>query len=213
MCGPFVGYYSMGARTPYRNHLAYQTGRLVTYLTLGSLAGFLGRGVFYLGAYVNAQRTLMVLMGLMMIGAGIYYLLPGHRTFGRGISSRIGLLMRNLTGERNAVATAGLIGLCSTLMPCGFLYAFALAAGATGHPVSAMTVMFGFWLGTLPSLLGLGFVLRYCSQRFLQKMQKLTPIFLILFGLMAISGKWQALPGSPEDGPHCQHQELMVQNP
>jgi hypothetical protein len=141
-----------------------------------------------------------------MILSGVLYWLPA----GKGLrapmlSQKIGQLLRGITKERNNPAAAALIGLCSTLLPCGFLYAFVLAAGATADPIRAMTLMSGFWLGTLPALLSLGLITRYCSQAWLFRFQKLVPIFLIIFGLLALTGKWTALPTTPGEGPNCLH--------
>ncbi len=204
MCGPFVGYYSMGARRPLANHLAYQAGRLSSYLALGALTGLLGRGMFFLGAVVNMQRGMIIFMGLAMIASGLYYFLPRKNLpVSSGLRQKIGGLIRKLTGERNAPATAGLIGMFSTLLPCGFLYAFALTAGASGHPLEALKIMFAFWLGTMPALVSMGFLTRYCSKKFLTGLQKLVPVFLILFGILAITGKWTAFPSPTGEDPHC----------
>ena len=121
----------------------------------------------------------------------------------RGFHQKIGKLMPSLTGQSNHPATAGLIGLGSTLLPCGYLYAFVFTAAATGHPGKAALAMAAFWLGTLPALLGLGLLTRYCSQTFLYRLQNLTPILLIIFGILAITGKWTALPGAPGDPMTC----------
>ena len=42
------------------------------------------------------------------------------------------------------------IGLFTTLMPCGWLYTFAIVAAGTGSPLTGMLVMVAFWAGTLP---------------------------------------------------------------
>ena len=43
-------------------------------------------------------------------------------------------------------------GLLTTLLPCGWLYAFvALAAGTASAPLGAL-VMLTFWIGTLPAI-------------------------------------------------------------
>ena len=206
MCGPFVGYYSLGAKSPYRHHAGYHGGRLVSYVALGAIAGMLGRSVLFLGEVVKAQQVMIALMGGLMILSGVLYWLPAGKGLRAPVLSRkIGRLLRAVTAERNHPATATLIGLCSTLLPCGFLYAFVLAAGASADPLIAMWLMFGFWLGTLPALLGLGLVTRYCSQAWLLRFQKLVPVFLIIFGLLALTGKWTALPAGPGQGPGCLH--------
>jgi len=204
MCGPFVVYAGTGADAePGRVMLAYQSGRLVAYLTLGALAGFLGQGILFAGAVVNAQRMVLVVLGLLLIAAGLAHYLP-QRFRERAVSGgrrRLNRILFRLTGSGGGVEVAGLIGLLSALLPCGYLYGFVLLALAAGHPLAGLLTMAAFWLGTLPSLLGVGLATRYCSRRFLTRMSRLTPVILIVFGLLAIFGKAGALLGATSA--HC----------
>ncbi len=195
MCGPFVAYYSAAASgTAAYSHLAYQTGRLIAYVGVGSLAGLLGRGVFFLGETLEIQRALAIAMGAGMIVMGLAHYAPRSARFGAGFQRRLHGAMARLTRGAGGVEAAGLIGLLSPLLPCGFLYGFAVAAGATGHPLTAMAVMFIFWLGTMPALLTVGLMTRVCSARFLAGMRRAVPAILIVIGILAITGKWFAFP-------------------
>jgi hypothetical protein len=49
-----------------------------------------------------------------------------------------------------------MLGLSTTLVPCGWLYAFVATAAASGSFVSGVSVMAAFWLGTVPALLVAG---------------------------------------------------------
>ena len=203
MCGPFVAYAGTSRAKPGQVTLAYQAGRLVAYLTLGALAGFLGQGILIAGAVVNAQRFVLVFLGSLLIAAGLAHYLP-RRIRDRAASGgrrRLNRLLFRLTGSEGGVELAGLIGLLSALLPCGYLYGFVLLALAAGHPLTGLLTMAAFWLGTLPALLGVGLATRYFSTRFLAGMSRLTPIVLILFGVLAIFGKAGAL-GAGSLG-HC----------
>jgi len=198
MCGPFVGFYSLGARgSDTWRHLAYQAGRLCSYLSLGVVAGVLGRGLYFLGDLLQVQRALMLLMGLLMVAAGLAYYLPWRRERRSRFAGLASRLLAPLGPARATPLGAALVGLCSTLLPCGFLYSFVLVAATAGHPLQSAGVMFGFWAGTLPLLLAAGFLLKNLSAPALRRFQGLTPLFLILFGLLAIVGKWLALPDLP----------------
>ena len=184
MCGPFVSYYSLHLK-PVRlgHHVAYQTGRLVAYLALGSLAGLLGQSVLSLGAYVATQKTLAIVMGAGMILIGIAHYhqvkLPMPSPF-----------LKRLMAARVQATTPMLIGLLSTLLPCGYLYAFAFASGITGHPVSGSLAMAAFWLGTLPATLLIGLIGQKLGPTMWRYFERATPAFLIVFGVLAIWGKW-----------------------
>lgn len=194
MCGPFVSFYSIsgqghrGAR-----HLAYHLGRLLAYVTLGLIVGWFGQGLLYLSTLLKLQKFMLIALGLGMILIGISHYLPGSMSFTK-FSKPIHKMTQHFTGPNPTVGGIGLLGLFSTLLPCGFLYSFVFAAGASGHPLSGFLIMLGFWLGTVPMLLGVGVVSQKITTKFATTLQNLTPLCLIFFGILALLGKWQAFP-------------------
>jgi hypothetical protein len=54
------------------------------------------------------------------------------------------------------VARAGVIGLFSILLPCGWLYLYVFAAAGTGSPWLGGLAMVAFWAGTVPILAAVG---------------------------------------------------------
>ena len=56
MCGGFVCFYAAGARTTLATHVAYNLGRLVSYLLLGVMAGLVGMSVDRAGALSVARH-------------------------------------------------------------------------------------------------------------------------------------------------------------
>jgi len=71
MCGGFVcAYAGPGARRGLSNlpaHLAYNGGRLVSYVTLGLVAGAIGARVDDLGRLAGMGRGAAVLAGILMV--------------------------------------------------------------------------------------------------------------------------------------------------
>lgn len=193
MCGPFVGYFRLHGAVG-SSHLAYQAGRLSAYLVLGALAGLLGQGVLFAGATMGLQRALMIAMGLAMIAVGLNHYLP-KRPGGPRLRGPFHWL-RSQLGQLHGRERAALLGLLTTLLPCGFLYAYALAALATGNPLAGMATMAAFWLGTLPTLLGISWLTTNLAPRLPRQLARLTPLLLVLLGLLALTGKWQALAPS-----------------
>lgn len=191
MCGPFVAFYSLHLRpVHWRHHLSYQLGRLIAYLALGSAVGLLGQGLFALSGTISLQRALTIGLGVTMIAWGLTHLVGLRK---RRIRAPHQLLSR-LIGTPSRSATPFLIGLLSTLLPCGYLYAFAFAAGASGHPISAMLAMSVFWLGTLPALLAVSLASHWMNPAIWRNLERLTPLFLIVFGVLAVTGKWLNFP-------------------
>lgn len=194
MCGPFVSFYSFRpSQHPSLRHLAYHTGRLMSYLAVGLIVGLLGQGLLYVGAYLQVQKLLMIALGLGMIAIGIRHYFPSKSAIPKSLGA-LHFRLTKIIEDPSKVGGTYLLGMFSTLLPCGFLYSFAFAAGASGSPVSSLGIMFGFWLGTLPMLLGVGLIARKFEQKAARYLQQLTPICLIIFGILAILGKWQAFP-------------------
>jgi len=85
--------------------------------------------------------------------------------------------------ERPPVARAMLLGLFSTLLPCGWLYAFAVLAAGTGGPWTGMLVMAAFWSGTLPVMLGLGIALQSLAAPIRRRVPAIAALVLIAVGM------------------------------
>ena len=194
MCGPFVGFYTLAGTGSRRGrHLAYHLGRLTAYMSLGLLVGWLGQGFLYLSTLLDVQRVMVISLGAVMIAIGLVQYFPRRWQFWRKAPAGRPWYTK-LVGPRPGVAGAGMLGLLSTLLPCGFLYSFAFVAGASAHPVSGLVIMLGFWAGTLPMLLGLSTLVTRLSPKTTRFFYNLTPAFLILFGILAMLGKWHAFP-------------------
>ena len=217
MCGGFVGFYAgqQADRARPLAHLAYNGGRLVSYLALGAVSGWLGAGLDRVGGLLGVSHaagviagTLMVIWGVAAILAalGVRVRLPGTPpAFARGIAGAVRAL-RDQPAEIRALA----IGLLSTLLPCGWLYAFAAIAAGTGGPLPGMLVMAAFWLGTVPMMAGIGIAARRLLGPFERRLPMVTASLLLVLGLMTISGRLQphALckqhahqPAAPAGGP------------
>ena len=75
MCGSIVGMltaqlHKHGARWPF--HLAYNSGRLASYMAAGALAGTIGQAGLLWRDVVPVQHLLFGLSSLMLIALGLY---------------------------------------------------------------------------------------------------------------------------------------------
>lgn len=166
MCGGLIAVASDGAsgvRQRVGVQLAYQAARLGSYVLLGAVAGTLGRALDLAGQAAGLGKAAAIVSGLtmtvwgvwaMLAAAGARLRLPALRLLP---SSALGWLGR--ARQRSPLVRALLLGGASALLPCGFLYAFALAAAATASPWSGALVLSSLWLGSLPALLGFGLLL------------------------------------------------------
>ena len=195
MCGGFVAFYAgqEGGR-PGLAHAAYNGGRLLSYALLGAVAGLLGASVEQLGATAGINRAaaiaagaLMVLWGAATIATSLGARLPkwrGPRLAGQGLAGALRALR-----AQPAPLRALVLGLLSTLLPCGFLYVFVAVAAATASPLRGALVMTVFWAGTVPIMASLGLA----AQSLLGPLRRRLPIVtagaLVVLGLLTMAGK------------------------
>lgn len=203
MCGGLVACYSGGrsgaSRGAWLGHAAYHGGRLVTYAGLGLAFGALGAAVDVAGAMAGVNRLAALVGGGLLIASGIVVIARGlglavwvPRVPGR-LQSGIARLLGGV-GDRRPEVRAGLLGLLSALLPCGWLYAFAALAAGTGGPLRGMAVMAVFWVGTVPVLLGLGVAVRSLAAPIARRIPTLTALAMIAIGTLWVTGR--ALPSS-----------------
>jgi len=80
-----------------------------------------------------------------------------------------------------------LLGMLNGLLPCGFVYFFAITAASTASPFYGALVMIIFGLSTIPALFSLGFFVGLFKQSGLRNvMIKLAAISVILYGSYTI---------------------------
>ncbi|MCU0625638.1 MAG: sulfite exporter TauE/SafE family protein, partial [Gemmatimonadaceae bacterium] len=133
MCGGFVCAYAGGARgrTDWAAHVAYNVGRLVSYLALGTIAGLAGASLTRAGAIAGVARPAAIVAGVLMVlwgsaaalrAGGVR--LPALPLTGRAPAALRGALVR--VAQQPAPVRAATLGLLTTLLPCGWLWAFAI---------------------------------------------------------------------------------------
>jgi hypothetical protein len=126
----------------------------------------------------------------MILWGGASLLRPPSRVERvRGASILAGAL-RAVHAQPPAVR-ALVMGLLTTLLPCGFLYAFVAVAAGTAHVPSGVLVMIAFWLGTVPAMWGAGML----AQRVLAPLRRRAPLAtacaLIVLGALTMTGKFR----------------------
>ncbi len=198
MCGPIVAFYSGSDETKgakrWQAHVAYHAGRGVAYASLGAVAGAIGAAVDLAGSAAGLGHIAVVVAGVVMVLWGVALLFAAggwnvpHLGMPEGIQGRTVEMLRRLR-EKPPVARALLIGLATALMPCGWLYGFAVLAAGTGAVFSGALVMIAFWAGTVPVLLGIGMSVQAVVGRLRRHVPVVAAIFLIIVGMYAVLGR------------------------
>jgi hypothetical protein len=193
MCGPFVAFYAVGdaSRNARRllSHASYSAGRLAAYAALGLAAGWIGAAVDLAGSLAGFQRVAAVAAGAMMIAWGVLALLRIRGV--RVLPLRAGgaaWLQRafRVAADTPPVLRAGSIGLLSGLLPCGWLWAFLVAAAGTGSASGGAAVMAAFWLGTVPALVAVGLGAQLLAAPLRRHVPAVTAVLLVALGIVAI---------------------------
>ncbi len=200
MCGGIVGTMTLGiARHPLRvqlpYHLAYNGGRITSYLLAGALMGGVGMLLAgWLPLYL-AQRLLLLLAGVFMLLLGLYLggwwsLLGGLERLAGGVWRRLEPWARQLLPIRDRWQ-AFRVGLVWGWIPCGLVYAMLANAIATGSPLGGALVMLAFGLGTLPNLLGVGLLAGAAAHLAHSPLaRQIAGGIMILFGVATLWSAW-----------------------
>jgi len=168
MCGGVVGTltFSLSPRhqlsqwrmLPYQ--LAYNLGRISSYVLVGALIGLLAASLSSLVPFLPFQQVLQVFAGLFMIALGFY--LAGWWTGVVAVERLGGSLWKRLqpyTQKLTPVKTlpqAWLYGMVWGWLPCGLVYSVLIMAFSAASMTQGALVMLAFGLGTLPNLLLMG---------------------------------------------------------
>lgn len=211
MCGGFTCLYAAG-RVPGSGPahpgrastalplVAYNAGRLVSYLILGAVAGSIGGSIDHLGALARVSRLAAIVSGALLAIWGANTLLaalglrstqPGAPRFVQVVMGGLLLRLRGYSATVRGAAT----GLLTTLLPCGWLYAFAATAGGTGNVRDAMLVMTAFWLGTLPVMVTIGASAQRVFGAFQRRLPLVAAGVAVLLGVLTMLGRLSVRPG------------------
>jgi sulfite exporter TauE/SafE len=147
----------------------YHLGRLISYCSLGALAGALGQ-FFLTSEFVWLRWFSAGTFAFFLFYAGLRLLNP-----------KIKKLNFNLPTSKlfKLKHSAFLVGLSTILLPCGWLYSYVAAAIATKSPYAGAIMMFLFWLGSLPALSAIPQLINATIKRSSPSQQKIAGFILI----------------------------------
>ncbi|MBP8812564.1 MAG: sulfite exporter TauE/SafE family protein [Laribacter sp.] len=205
MCGGLVTALSLQlpparSRAPFV--LAYNLGRVASYVLVGAIVGGLGglglaalgiRGA-QLGLFVLAQ-CLMILLGLYL--AGFSGAVTRIEALGRPVWRHVQPVMKRLLPVRSPLGALG-VGMLWGWLPCGLVYSASLTAMASGSAAGGATGMLAFALGTLPNLLAMGAFAEglrgWLTRLWVRRMAGMAVVAMALWQLWPVLGQWsQAL--------------------
>lgn len=183
MCGPLIlGYTTKSASNGYKSygsHLLYGIGKTLSYTLIGALFGALGSIVAFTP---NTQGAVGVAAGVFLILFGLHMLelFPALNHFQFKIPT---FLNRSIGKEFRKHRNPFFIGLLNGLMIiCGPLQAMYVMAAGTGSGLEGAAILFCFGIGTLPLLMGFGFLTSLLSANLTPKLLKASGFIVIVLG-------------------------------
>lgn len=229
MCGPLVGAVVMARRraeskgdlnqkirivaataaagaqaTDWPRLLAYNFGRVLSYIAAGALAGAVGSAAWFASHVAPVQRIALALAGCALIAMGLYLLgvlrpLGALESAGQPLWRRVAPLAARVLKGGRALQSLG-AGLVWGLIPCGMVYAMLVAALASGSAANGALLGAAFGAGTLPNLLAIGWAASR-STRWLRSgwLRRAAGVLILVFGVLGVV-RSSGLTGMPLPG-------------
>ncbi|QFR49448.1 sulfite exporter TauE/SafE family protein [Sulfurimonas lithotrophica] len=194
MCGGIVMAYSNIKIDPASTkvsksiaHLLYSLGRVSTYSILGAVFGYLGGVVVFSN---TANGVLLIIAGVAMIVAGLSLMgkMKSLSIGGKSFSDTK-FYKNSFTKIMNSKSNMSfyLLGMLNGLLPCGFVYFFAITAASTADPLYGALVMAVFGLSTIPAMFGLGTLSSLnLATNFRNMLVSLASIAVLFYGVFTI---------------------------
>ena len=198
MCGAFVAMaVGVGHDQPVskvRLQAAYHLGRLGVYSLIGAGFGLAGSAVDLGGKAVGLHRAAVLLAASTMIVVGLVSLLRiagvrVPRAASPGFMQRAFIRAHGLASKLTPVKRSFMIGLMTGLLPCGWLYAFAIVAAGTAHPLAGAITMTVFWVGTLPVMVAVGTGVQALSGTLGRYVPGVMAIAIVTMGVLTAIGR------------------------
>jgi len=207
MCGGFVVSYATKSKSKWKSHFEYGAGKTIGYAAIGGLFGLFGSFIAFtpqLRGYAAVFAGLfLVIFGLNMLG-----IFPGLKKF----RLKTPRFLNKYAAESHSSKNPFKIGLLNSLLiACGPLQAMYIYAAGTGSMIDGALSLTAFGLGTLPVLIGFGFVTSLISANSTKKILKVSAVVVIILGAVMMN-RGIALTGSGYDANSLITGNVVVSN-
>jgi hypothetical protein len=195
MCGPIVLTYSVAANTGAARrsllglHLAYNAGRTLTYMLLGTVAGLAGGAMGWVGRLAGIENVAAIAAGIAMVLTGIALLgygleIKGFRGFAlpQRLLRPVGKLISSPSAQSKFF-----MGLLMGFLPCGMVYAALMQAIGVASPLGGALTLMGFGLGTSVALIAVGLGSSAATRKLARWGTTISAITVLVMGVLLIA--------------------------
>ncbi len=188
MCGPIammLPIHGLNASQKAIRIMLYHLGRITSYVILGVLFGWLGRGFFLAGF----QQNFSIFIGIAMI---VYVLIPKNKaqqfSFLKPINNVLNHIKKQLGIhlKKTNILSFYIIGFFNGWLPCAMIYVALFGALATQDVFRGAIYMALFGLGTIPLMSAVVYFSQFITASTRNKILKIVPFFIIVLGVLFI---------------------------
>ncbi|PIN68462.1 hypothetical protein COV94_04540, partial [Candidatus Woesearchaeota archaeon CG11_big_fil_rev_8_21_14_0_20_57_5] len=166
MCGGFVVGYSTRqvkeGKSAATAHAQYALGKTLSYTVIGGLFGLLGSFIAFTPA-LRGWAAILAGFFLVIYGLNMLNVAPWLRRIRIPVPKKFARRMHETGAKAKSPLVIGLLN--GLMIACGPLQAMYILAAGTGSMVEGAKMLLVFGLGTLPVLLGFGFVTTIISRQ------------------------------------------------
>lgn len=205
MCGPLVFAYSFHlnraegessggpglswARIS-AHHLAFHSGRILTYVIFGGLAAGLFQVADLSELFSNFRNDLMLFGGVALILFGLVLLkiFPLPSFLANIASAPAGFFGQHLSPllRSSSPVSKMLLGMAAGTIPCCLSWAMIVAAATSRNPIEGSITMLYFGLGTVPALFFTGLSTSLLSRKARFLGERAAALLVVLTGIVLL---------------------------
>jgi sulfite exporter TauE/SafE len=190
MCGGFViGFTARDAQESQKTTLSpviYGLGKIVSYTVIGGIFGWLGSII----AFTPLIRGIVgITAGVLLViyGINLMNFIPWlRRLWIKPPKFVLNWMEKN--NQKSSPIRPLVVGLLNGLMiACGPLQAIYILAAGTGNALDGAKLLFIFALGTLPVMIGFGYLTTLISHKMTGRLFKISGVLVLLLGLVMLN--------------------------
>ncbi|HAY34677.1 MAG TPA: sulfite exporter TauE/SafE family protein [Ignavibacteria bacterium] len=168
-----------------RGRILYNSGRIITYMSLGAVFGLIGNRLNLFGF----QQAVSIAVGIIILSVvfGGFYLKKNRML--NSLQSRIISFIKrtlNINFDRNSKSSYLVTGIVNGILPCGFVYIGLSGALASGEFTDGAFYMMMFGLGTFPLMFGISVFGNFIGLNFRNVIRKFVPAFAVILAVLFI---------------------------